>query len=177
MTAAPIQRKLFPTTAVVAVALLFVACFSDEPTLEERAVALDRQLMCPVCPAETIDQSTVQVAKDMRLIVRQKLAAGETEQQIKDYFADPARYGSGVLASPPARGFALTVWIVPPVALVVALAVVALVIRDMRRRRRPVPYAGASSAAVTTPEEDLAPYLEAVDAERRATARQEKAGR
>ncbi len=177
MTAVPFQRKLFLTAAVVAVVVLFAACFSDEPTLEERAVALDRQLMCPVCPAETIDQSAVQVAKDMRLIVRQKLAAGETEQQIKDYFSDPARYGSGVLASPPTRGFALTVWIVPPVALVVALAVVALVIRDMRRRRRPAPYAGAGSGAVATPEIDLAPYLDAVDAERRATARQEKTSR
>ena len=99
--------------ALVAVlALLAVACqgSSAELSLEERAQALDKELMCPVCPSETIDQSQVELAKQMRAIVRERLADGESEQEIKDFFVD--RYGDSVLAAPPARGFNIVVWVV-----------------------------------------------------------------
>ena len=144
--------------AFLLVLTLAVACSSEERTLDERANGLEKQLICPVCPGETIDQSSVQLARDMRSIVREKLGAGETEQQIKDFFV--ARYGIRVLASPPASGFTLVVWILPPVVLVLAAGGLALVMRDMRRRRSAVP-AGAWDAT----DDELAPYMEAVDSE------------
>lgn len=117
--------------------VVIAGCSSREPTLEERAVALDRQLMCPVCQGQTLDESRSQLAEQMKELVREKLAAGEDEVQIKAYFADPARYGSAVLASPPATGFNLTLWAVPPALAAAGAAGVVLILRGMRRKSAP----------------------------------------
>ena len=109
-----------------------VACAGREATLEERAYALDRQLMCPVCDGQTVDQSNAQVSLDMKGVIREKLRAGESEDEILDYFA--ARYGDGVLASPPTTGFSVVVWIVPPAALVLSIAFLAIIMRRMKKR-------------------------------------------
>jgi cytochrome c-type biogenesis protein CcmH len=98
---------------------------------EKRAQSLEKQLICPICPGETLDQSFVQISQDMKRILREKLQEGEDEGQIKDFFV--ARYGTSVLAAPPRSGFNLVTWIVPPI--VIALGVVGLffVMRQMRR--------------------------------------------
>ena len=107
---------------VAVLALLAVACqgSSVEPSLEEQAQALDKQLMCPVCPSETIDQSQVELAKQMKATVRERLEEGESEQEIKDFFVD--RYGDNVLAAPPARGFNIVVWVVAGLVFPIAAA-------------------------------------------------------
>ena len=124
---------------VAVLALLAVACqgSSVEPSLEEQAQALDKQLMCPVCPSETIDQSRVELAKQMRAIVRERLADGESEQEIKDFFVD--RYGDNVLAAPPARGFNIVVWVVAGLVFPIAAACLVLALRVMRRRGETIP--------------------------------------
>ncbi len=166
MAAAAGTPKLRRQAPLIAVGLLFalfaliVACSSSQRTVEERGNALDRQLICPICPGETIDQAQVQIAKDMRKIVREKLAAGEDEAEIKDFFV--ARYGVSVLAAPPASGFNLLIWVVPPVGLAMALGGLYLILREMRRRR-----AVPAIAGMDAPDEALAPYLEAVDREMR----------
>ena len=113
-------------------AAIAVACSGREATLEERAFSLDRQLMCPVCDGQTVDQSNAQVSLDMKGVIREKLRAGESEDEILDYFA--ARYGDSVLASPPTSGFAAVVWIVPPAALLLSVILLAVVMRRMKRR-------------------------------------------
>jgi cytochrome c-type biogenesis protein CcmH len=133
---------------------LAAACGGPEPTIEERAQALDRQLICPVCPGETLDQSGVQIAKDMRVLVRERLAAGDSEQAIKAYFVE--RYGTRILAEPPASGVSLVVWVIPPLAFGVGAAALWAVVREMRRRRTP-PATGDSDS--------MAQYLKAVDDE------------
>ena len=163
----PKIRRHGPLIAIGVLFALFVviaACSSKERTIAERGNALDRQLICPICPGETIDQAQVQIAKDMRKIVREKLANGEDEAEIKDFFV--ARYGVSVLASPPASGFNLLIWIVPPVGLAGALGALYLILREMRRRG-PVPAIAGGDAAMDTANETLAPYREAVDREMR----------
>ena len=93
---------------VAVLALLAVACQGNsvEPSLEERAQTLNKELMCPVCPSETIDQSQVELAKQMRAIVRERLEEGESEQEIKDFFVD--RYGDNVLARATHKGLQYT---------------------------------------------------------------------
>ncbi len=113
-------------------AAMSIACGGPEPTLEERAYALDRQLMCPVCDGQTVDQSNAQVSLDMKEVIREKLKAGESEDEILDYFS--ARYGDAVLASPPASGFSAVVWIVPPAVLLLGAALLAVVMRRMKKR-------------------------------------------
>ncbi|MCH8223351.1 MAG: cytochrome c-type biogenesis protein CcmH [Chloroflexi bacterium] len=168
MAAAAGMRNLRRHAPLIVVGVLFVlfvlatACSSKERTVEERGNALDRQLICPICPGETIDQAQVQIAKDMRKIVREKLANGEDEKEIKDFFV--ARYGLSVLASPPASGFNLLIWIVPPIGLAGALGALYLVLREMSRRGS-VPAIAGGNAAMDATDEALAPYLEAVDRE------------
>ncbi len=125
---------------------------------EAEAQAIDGMLMCPVCPAETIDQAQVPLARQMRAIVRQKLSEGQTREEILDYFAD--RYGQGVIGAPPKSGINLIAWVLPPVAVVAALLGGALSLRSMTRHRRAVP---ARPATVTENPGDLEPYLDIVD--------------
>ena len=125
---------------------------------EEEAQAIDEMLMCPVCPAESIDQAQVPLAKQMRQRVRELLAEGATRQEVLDYFAD--RYGQDVLASPPKSGVNLLAWALPIAGLLAALVAVLLVLRAMKGRgREPVNAPLADGAD----DEDLAPYLAAVD--------------
>ena len=124
---------------------------------EAEAQAIDRMLMCPVCPAQTIDQTEVPLAKQMRAQVRELLAGGATRKEVLAWFSAPERYGPGVLAEPPRSGFYLIAWIVPGVVVVAALAGGVLTLRAMRRRADDNP----SETAGET--DDLQPYLAAVD--------------
>jgi cytochrome c-type biogenesis protein CcmH len=159
--------------AALLLALFSASCSTAELSLDARALALNRQLICPLCPGTTIDQSSVQISKDMRRIVREKLEAGETEQQIKDYFVD--RYGPFVLASPPQTGFNILAWVIPGVALVGGAIGVALILRSMRVRR-PSPSAARVGSAENagTSGADLAPYLNAVDADLDSISRRDQ---
>lgn len=155
------QVRLRRWLLLVAPSLLIVvlSCSRPSPALEERAQALEKQIICPVCPGETLDQSGVQVAKDMRFLIRERLAAGDSEQAIKQYFVD--RYGTRILAEPPASGVSLAVWVIPPVAFLAGSAVLYFVVREMRKRR---PDASPKSRA-TAADPSLEPFLGAVDAE------------
>ena len=126
--------------------------------LEAVAYSIDRSLICPVCPAETIDQAQVQLAKQMRALVREKLAEGWSRDQILDLFVES--YGEDVLASPPKSGFNLLVWVVPPVGVLGALVLLVSVVVAMRRT-------GVSNRAVMAQPSDgeLEPYLSMVDQE------------
>ena len=126
----------------------------DEATAQE----IDRMLMCPVCPAQTIDQTEVPLAKQMRAQVRELLASGATREEALGWFSAPERYGPSVLAEPPRSGFYLIAWIVPGVVVVAALAGGLLTLRAMRGRRGDgddLPGPGDA--------DELQPYLAAVD--------------
>ena len=125
------------------------------PYDEETAQSIDRMLMCPVCPAETIDQSRVQIAEQMRSLVREMLGQGVGREEILDFFEE--RYGPSVLAAPPKSGVNLLVWILPVVGVFAALAGGFMVIRSMTAR------GGAETAAEPLLEDGLEPYLEAID--------------
>jgi cytochrome c-type biogenesis protein CcmH len=122
---------------------------------EAEAQSIDRMLMCPVCPAETIDQAQVELARQMRRLVREMLAQGAGREEILEFFAD--RYGPGVLAAPPKSGLNLLAWAVPVVGVLAALGAGLLVLRSMAGQG-----AGASDAGPPL-DDGLAPYLEAID--------------
>ena len=124
---------------------------------EAEAQSIDRMLMCPVCPAQTIDQTEVPLAKQMRAQVRELLASGATRKEVLDWFAAPERYGPGVLAEPPRSGYNLIAWIVPGVIVAAALAGGLLTLRAMRRRTDESPPDATGEA------DELQPYLAAVD--------------
>ncbi len=127
---------------------------------EAEAQAIDRMLMCPVCPAESIDQAQVPLARQMRQRVREMLAEGASRSEILDFFAD--RYGLDVLASPPKSGLNLLAWILPIAGVLAALAAGGLVIRAMTVRNGEG-VSASSSPSLAVPDRELEPYLAAVD--------------
>ncbi|MEK7806332.1 MAG: cytochrome c-type biogenesis protein CcmH, partial [Chloroflexota bacterium] len=78
------------------------------PYDESEAYAIDRMLMCPICAGQTIDQSQSALAGQMRRLVREMLAQGETREEVLEFFAE--RYGQKVLAAPPKSGANLLAW-------------------------------------------------------------------
>ena len=119
------------------VVFLNTACFAsntDFISAEEKKVnSLNSVLMCPVCPGESIDQSQNEIATNMRTIVKDFVADGKSEEEIKDYFVD--KYGPVILLEPATSGISMYAWIVPPVALGFAIIVVIVAINVMRRRQ------------------------------------------
>ena len=129
----------------------------DLPYDEEEAQSIDKMLICPVCPAETIDQAQVELSKQMRRIVREMLAQGADRDEILDFFV--VRYGTEVLAAPPKSGTNLVAWLLPVIGVLAALAVVFAIMRSMASR------GGAETVTEPAIGDDLGPYLEAVDRE------------
>jgi cytochrome c-type biogenesis protein CcmH len=101
-----------------------------DPVLEERSRALSKELRCLVCQNQSIDESNADLAHDLRILLRQRLVAGDTDQQVLDYLA--ARYGMFVLLDPPFAPATYLLWLTPP--LLVMGAGVFLVVRARRRR-------------------------------------------
>jgi cytochrome c-type biogenesis protein CcmH len=86
------------------------------PVLEKRAREISSGLRCMVCQNQSIDDSDAQLAKDLRLLVRERLSAGDTDQQVRDYLVQ--RYGEFVLLKPVFRGHTLLLWLAPALVLV-----------------------------------------------------------
>ena len=142
--------------------ILLIACSNaqaDVPPIERRAQALNKSIMCPVCPGESIDQSQVALAVQMRGIVDEKLADGWSDRQIREFFVE--RYGPSVLLQPPTEGVSLLAWLLPPIGLVAAIAVFVFMIRRMRRRPEEPPIEGGDDAMS---DDELQPYYERIEA-------------
>ena len=101
-----------------------------DPALEARAREISRDIRCPVCQGETIDDSNAPISRDLRLIIRERLVAGDSDAEVVDYIV--ARYGEGVLFKPPAEGVNLVLWLAGPALL---LAGVGVALAAGRRRQ------------------------------------------
>jgi cytochrome c-type biogenesis protein CcmH len=95
---------------VPALAVPVADTFSN-PVMEARARALQRQLRCLVCQAQSIDESNADLAADMRHLVRAQMRAGKTDQEIEDFLV--ARYGDFVLMRPPVQSDTWLLWLAP----------------------------------------------------------------
>ena len=89
-----------------------------DPALEARARDIGRSLRCVVCQNQSIDDSVAEVAHDMRLVVRERLTAGDSDAQVFDYMV--ARYGDYVLLKPPFKTATAILWLGAPVVLLLA---------------------------------------------------------
>jgi cytochrome c-type biogenesis protein CcmH len=99
----------------------------NDPVLEARARDLSRELRCMVCQNQSIDDSEASLAKDLRLLVRERLTKGDSDQQVLDFLV--ARYGVFVLLKPPVEYHTLLLWGLPPVALVAGMIALFMVAR------------------------------------------------
>ena len=103
--------------------------------VDEHAVRdIGAELRCVVCQSLSVADSPSETAHQMREIIRERLAAGQTPDQIKAYFVE--KYGLWILLAPPRQGFSLLVWVVPFVALGGGFLLVALIVRRWSHRPR-----------------------------------------
>lgn len=109
-----------------------------DPALEARAREISEGLRCLVCQNQSIDDSHAPLARDLRLLVRERLKAGDTDSQVRDYLV--ARYGDFILLKPPFEKATLILWLTPLAVLIIG-AFVAL----WRFRRGPAPSTGLTS--------------------------------
>jgi cytochrome c-type biogenesis protein CcmH len=114
----------------------------SDPGKEARARNLSRELRCMVCQNQSIDDSEAPLARDLRLLVRERIAAGDSDAQVINFLV--ARYGEFVLLKPRFERQTLLLWLLPP--LVLAGGGIALWI-NVRRRRRGVSDGGISLTA------------------------------
>jgi cytochrome c-type biogenesis protein CcmH len=118
----------------------------DDPVLEERARDLSKDLRCLVCRNESIDESNADLARDMRILVRERLVEGDSDDEVIAYLVD--RYGEYVLLRPRTGGANMILWISAPVMFIVALGSALIY---LRRRETAAP--GKAAAALSPSEE------------------------
>ena len=104
-----------------------------DPALEARARNLSKELRCLVCQNQSIDEAEAPLAHDLRVIVRERLKAGDTDTQVVDYLV--VRYGEFVLLKPRLSWHTLALWGAPPAAVLLGIAM--LVVVNRRRRNAP----------------------------------------
>src|ERR1700736_4254488 len=104
-----------------------------DPALETRARAISHDLRCMVCQNQSIDDSEAPLARDLRLLVRERIASGDSDAQVIDFLV--ARYGEFVLLRPRFERQTLLLWVVPPLVLFGG----GLVLWLQARRRKPEP--------------------------------------
>jgi cytochrome c-type biogenesis protein CcmH len=98
-----------------------------DPALEARARALSQGLRCLVCQNESIDDSGAPLAHDIRVLVRERIKAGDTDQQVIDFLV--ARYGEFVLLKPPLSWHTAALWGLPPGLLLIGIVVMVVMAR------------------------------------------------
>jgi cytochrome c-type biogenesis protein CcmH len=126
-----VRRWIVLLATLAAVSVVAPAAPAQDPP---NAADLEAELVCPVCET-TLDQSDAPVAQRMKAFIRARIAAGDSEEEIKDALV--AEFGPGVLATPSKSGFGLLAWLVPLGALLAGAVAVALLIRAWSRRRSP----------------------------------------
>ncbi|MEM9631395.1 MAG: cytochrome c-type biogenesis protein [Pseudomonadota bacterium] len=114
----------------------------DDPALEARARALSAELRCMVCQNQSIDDSDAPLAKDLRVLVRERLVAGDSDKQVIDYLVD--RYGEFVLLKPRLAWHTIVLWAAGPVALLAGLLAIIIALRNRTKRLQQAAVPGQS---------------------------------
>ncbi|MBO6790935.1 MAG: cytochrome c-type biogenesis protein CcmH [Dinoroseobacter sp.] len=117
----------------------------DDPVLEERARDLSGELRCLVCRNESIDESNAELARDLRLLVRERLLAGDTDDEVIAFLVE--RYGEYVLLRPSTSGSSILLWLAGPLMLLIAVGVGIGYIRGRKLATDPVEALSAEDQA------------------------------
>lgn len=149
---APRQRIAILFLALMSAGLIAGAGHAVQPdevlsdsALEARARSISHGLRCLVCQNQSIDDSDAPLARDLRLLVRERLVEGDSDDQVRAFLV--ARFGDFVLLKPPFKGSTVLLWIMPLLLLAGGVAFVARYVRSPRK---------SSTAVALTPEEERA---------------------
>lgn len=102
-----------------------------DPAMESRARDISEGLRCLVCRNENIDESNAGLARDLRLLVRERLTAGDSNEEVVDFVVD--RYGEYVLLNPTTRGSNIILWLAGPAMFIVGLGIAGIYLRGRRK--------------------------------------------
>ncbi|MDP9589600.1 UNVERIFIED_ORG: cytochrome c-type biogenesis protein CcmH [Shinella zoogloeoides] len=142
------MRRLLLAAAFLLAAFPAFAVNPDEvlsdPALEARARALSAQLRCMVCQNQSIDDSNAELARDLRLLVRERLTNGDSDEAVIDYVV--SRYGEFVLLNPRLRGETLLLWGAPVVLFLAGAAAMVLFVRKRGGKPTGTPLSDAEKA-------------------------------
>jgi cytochrome c-type biogenesis protein CcmH len=138
-----LRALLFALSLMLAVPVAGTPAFAvqpdevlDDPALEARARALSAGLRCVVCRNESIDESNADLARDMRIVLRERLVAGDSDTEAVQFLVD--RYGEYILLRPTPDGINVVLWAAGPVLLLAGLALGALALRRRPQGERPL---------------------------------------
>jgi cytochrome c-type biogenesis protein CcmH len=143
--------------AGVALAALEPEEILKDPASEKRARIITKELRCVVCQNQSVDDSDAPLAKDIRMIVRERIMAGETDAEVRAYVVK--RYGQYVLLRPPFGVDTALIWVGPFALLAIGLGVAAIYLRRVRS-------AGDAQTGTLSPEEEQRVEALLKDAER-----------
>lgn len=116
----------------------------DDPALEARARELSGELRCMVCQNESIDASNAPLARDIRILLRERLEAGDSNAEVLDYLV--ARYGEFVLLKPRFNAHTMLLWLTPPLVLILGAVFAVLGLRRRRTASEAAPLSAAEEA-------------------------------
>jgi cytochrome c-type biogenesis protein CcmH len=106
--------------------------YSISNSTDNQVSEISKELMCPVCRGQTVAESNSELANDFRDVIRNKLLEGKSKEEILTYFT--SRYGDSVLASPPAKGFRLLIWLLPLVALILGFLLLSSFLKSKSKK-------------------------------------------
>jgi cytochrome c-type biogenesis protein CcmH len=131
------MRALHRSALTRALASLGLACAlalgsaaAQERELDPRVFEIGRELRCPTCVSESVGESNAAIAREMRVLIQEQLDQGANRAEVLAFFQE--RYGDWILQNPPMRGVNLLVWLLPIVAVLVAVVVIARLLRRWR---------------------------------------------
>ncbi|MCZ2203846.1 cytochrome c-type biogenesis protein [Bartonella sp. A05] len=124
------MKKFFLFVLVIFVVVfpmqLAIAVEPDEilkdPVLEERARNISSRLRCPVCQSQSLDDSNALLARDLRFLIRERLKAGDSNQQVIDFLVE--RYGEFILLKPPFNKVTWFLWLSPLIVMIIGLSTI-----------------------------------------------------
>jgi len=153
------RARIFTRISIIAIALLMafsspaIAVNPDEiladPVMETRARAISAELRCLVCQNQSIDDSDAPLARDLRLLVRERIVAGDSDAEVVTFIV--ARYGEFVLLKPYVGWHTFALWATAPVVLLLSILVLVLHLRNKKTAPTPPPTA---AKALTREEQD-----------------------
>jgi cytochrome c-type biogenesis protein CcmH len=127
------MRRLALAAMLALIAAPTASASEARPTLED----LEDEIMCPVCPGETLEQSSSPAAQQVERFIAKRIREGDTKSEIKDKLVE--QYGPRILAAPPRKGFDLLAWVLPLVGTFAAAIVVGFAAWRWTRGREPPP--------------------------------------
>lgn len=127
----------------------------DDPVLEARARALSKEIRCLVCQNESIDSSNADLARDLRILVRERMTAGDSDTEVKAYLV--ARYGDFVLLEPPVKPSTYLLWFGPALMLLLGVGGVFFFFTRRGAAAAPVPLSAEERKRLEALLDDTAP--------------------